>query len=736
MRRATKSISGPCQGGIGAVDLAAGLAVGPVAAQGPLIKPPLESYLALPFKPGGETREGLDCRGLALLWLREQRGFDAPTPASHAPQDEVAEDILTASLATHRGQPDREGDVVFFRHRGTGKVRHVAVCLGRAGYLHQLGHHGPRVDRSLELLRRVGFDACGSLGLSDASALAVALSDRKLGDPFTVFLFVVSIALSAASAFLMPKPKLGQFRPESGRYGFDNLATATNPQLPLPDILGAVTVSGNSPYQSLIDKSQPATDPTQQKVNKIVILGAGPFTAFEHESAVVKLNGRDYRDTFFHPSGIALAPAQTKAEAVDGIISSENSRPSVTNYLGTYGIAVPVDVRAQYDRNFPIYGFNGCAYQVFRLIDSAKFSSFNETCTPRGRALRTFNSSGFITATSTTEAVGTGDGSTVRFKLDFDDVASVASVTVGGVSYAAASADQPDGLVYALNATRGFIEFPTAPAAASAIVATYTYYVRAWTQNPAAQAVALLTESGRGKGFAEAKIDWTAAAAAQDYNDVSLLWQGAGTQAVEVRHASDYALDYRKPVQDHLRAVLDAGYAYFFLSNGKFVIKPRGAGSSVFSFTSANILRDSFSAEQLDRSALANRVKVNFRPLETYNAETAVARDDEDDQRLRAGYGNTDGVVEETLQMLAVARETHAERLAETVLRENVRTSWVVEFKTTVKGLALEPGDLIDLTHPAKPNWAAKLFRIEDLEIDEQDRLKLKCSEYLASCYT
>ncbi|NDB19139.1 MAG: hypothetical protein EB027_07775 [Actinobacteria bacterium] len=324
----------------------------------------------------------------------------------------------------------------------------------------------------------------------------------------------------------------------------------------------------------------------------------------------------------------------------------------------------------------------------------------------------------------------------MRFKLNYEDIATVTSVTVGGVTYTAQSADQPSGAVYALNAARGYIEFPTAPAAAAAIVATYTYYVRAWSQNPAVQAVAMLTDSERGKGFPEAKIDFAAADTAQQYNDVQLLWQGANTQAIEARHTSNYAMDYRKPAQDHIRAVLDAGYSYLFLSNGKFVIKPRGTGSSVFSFTTANILKDSFSAEQLDRSGLANRVKVNFRPLETYNAEAGVTREDEDDQRTRAGYGTSDGVVEETLQMLAVDRETHAERLAETILRENVRTSWVVEFKTTVKGLALEPGDIIDLTHPAKPSWAAKLFRIEDLELDEQDRLKLKCSEYLASCYT
>ena len=697
----------------------------------------LAGYIDIPFKSGGETREGLDCRGLAILWLRENRGFTAPTPPQHDRSDETAERILTQRLLERGIREPEPGDVVFFRERRTGKVRHLAIFLGpQVGYLHQVGQHGTRVDRNLTLLSRVGFDFAGALASHDAEALAIALSDRKLGDPATWVLLFVSLALSAASAFLMPKPKLGQFRAESGRYGFDNLLTQTNPQLPLPDILGAVTVAGNSPYQSRIDKSQPATDASQQRVNKVVILGSGPFTAWEYNSSVIKIDGRDYRDTYWHTSGIKLDPAQSKAEAVDGTISSEGGRSSISTYLGTPATDVSVDIRAQYDRNFPLYGFNGCAYLVCRLIDSQKFQNFNLTVTPKGRALRTFNSSGFITATSTAEAVGTGDGSTVRFKLNYEDIATVTSVTVGGVTYTAQSADQPSGAVYALNAARGYIEFPTAPAAAAAIVATYTYYVRAWSQNPAVQAVAMLTDSERGKGFPEAKIDFAAADTAQQYNDVQLLWQGANTQAVEARHTSNYAMDYRKPAQDHIRAVLDAGYSYLFLSNGKFVIKPRGTGSSVFSFTTANILKDSFSAEQLDRSGLANRVKVNFRPLETYNAEAGVTREDEDDQRTRAGYGTTDGVVEETLQMLAVDRETHAERLAETILRENVRTSWVVEFKTTVKGLALEPGDIIDLTHPAKPSWAAKLFRIEDLELDEQDRLKLKCSEYLASCYT
>lgn len=691
------------------------------------------AFINLPFKAGGDTREGLDCRGLVLLWLREREGLMLADVPSHDRTDEIAERVLTAELGG-QAKPPAVGDVCFFRERKTGKVRHVGVWTNE-GLLHQIGQWGSRVDRGFTLLNRAGFDFAGALPPTRAQALAVALSDRKLGDPVSIGLLVLSVALSAASGFLMPKPKLGQFRNESGRYGFENLATQSNPQLPLPDILGAVTVAGNSPYQSLIDKSQPAEDASQQRVNKVVILGSGPFTAIEYQGNVIKVNGRDYRDTFWHPSGIALDPAQNKAEAVDGDISSEHARPSVSVYLGTHGISVPVDVRAQYDRNFPIYGFNGCAYLVFRLIDSAKFPQFNLTVTPKGRSFRTFNASGFITATSTSEAVGTGDGSTVRFKLDYEDIASVTSVTVGGTTYTEAGEDQPAGTVYRVNRLKGYLEFFTAPAGAAAVVATYTYYVRSWSQNPAVQTAYLLTEEVRGKGFDEDKLDWAAFAAEQTHNDEQVLWAGASGQVIEARNQSDYAVDYRRPVQEHLRAIRDAAYGYFFVSNGKFVAKARTSGTSVFSFTSANILRDSFSAELMDRSGLANRVRVNFRPLATYSAEASVVRENEEDQRARSDFGSTDGVTEEALQMEAVTRESHAERLAEQALRENVGLSWVCQFTTTTKGLALEPGDIVDVTHPAKPSWSAKLFRIEDLALDAEDRLKLTLSEHASSCY-
>lgn len=699
-----------------------------------------EGYIGIPWQHGGASREGADCRGVVQLWLREQMALEVQPlsafPASDAADQARLDAAVAAALKASSGQAQERGDVVFFRPRNSPHIRHVAVCLGGGRYL-ETTRHGTRVVNSLELIARTGLVPVGHLKPADAQLLGQALASDKIADPSTVMiaLFVLSVALSAASAFLMPRPKIGAFRNQTGQYGFDQLVTRSDPTLPLPDVLGGVVVAGNSPYQSLIDKSQPATDATQQRVNKIVVLASGPITGVSYDSAVIKVNGRDYRDTGFHPDGMALDPAQTKAEAVDGTIGSSAARPSITTYLGTAATSVPVDVRAHYDRNFPLYGFNGCAYLVLRLIDSSKFTQFNLTVPVKGRQCRTFDANGFIQTTVTSEAVGTGDGATTRFKLDFEDIATVTTVTVGGVTYTEASEDQQAGTVYRINKVKGYLEFFTAPAGAAAVVCTYVYYPRSWTQNPVTQSTYLLTEPTRGKGLDASRIAWDRAVSARDHCDEQVLWESASGQVIEARHTGNYSVDYVRPIQDHIRALLDAFYGYLFVSDGKFVLKPRKAESSVFSFTTANILQDSFSAEQVDRAQRSNRVQAYYHSVETYNAEADVVRDDEDDQRMRADQAGNDGVIEEVLHLLAVDRRSHAERLAEMILRENVGSRWMASWKTTIKGIALEPGDVVDVTHPARVNWSAKLMRIEELTHDEKDNLSLRLSEYVPSAY-
>jgi len=698
-----------------------------------------ETYVALPWKAGGEDRSGVDCRGLALLWLREQMGFKAvATPASTA----RVEDFLQG--AEFRQGNLQRGDIVFFRRGATKEIRHVGIYLGENRYLHILKGCESRIDTGVVLLARLGHVPAGAISPSEAERLCAALADPRIGETGTIILLVISVLLTLASIALAPK--LARQGNKYGRYGQDALVTQNTPEIPLPDLLGSVVTAGNSPYTQLIDKSKVITSTTTQRWNKIVVLASAPSEEIDYQTGL-EINGVSWSSQIFkngtYIDGFRVDPAQTKTEAVTGSIAGDTNVPSITRYDGAHAIAVPVDVRAQYDRGFPVYGLSGCSYLVFRLIDSAKFPNFNMTCRVKCRKCRTFNSSGFIQTSVSGESLAGADAVKVRFKLAHEDIVSVGSLTVNAVSFAEISASAQTGNVYSLNRTKGYVEFIAAPAAAATITISYVYYPREWSQNPAMQTVYLLTEPGRGKGYPASKVDWPSAVALRDYCDelVPGRWQNGG--GVAARYQSNYAVDFRKPIQEHLRAVLDSCYGYLFSSDGKFFMRARKADASVFSFTESNILvegegpeaRSTFLSELVDRSDRANRLKVIFHSEESRNAETEVIIDDAFDQRERASRAGNNGVVDENLKFSSVISQAQAERLAELYLAEQVNSRWAVKFATTIKGLALQPGDLVDVTHTSQPNWAGKLFRLEGLSHDENDHLQLEASEYVPSAF-
>jgi len=92
-----------------------------------------------------------------------------------------------------------------------------------------------------------------------------------------------------------------------------------------------------------------------------------------------------------------------------------------------------------------------------------------------------------------------------------------------------------------------------------------------------------------------------------------------------------------------------------------------------------------------------------------------------------------DGVVESIFKTPAISDVGQAERFAETILQEDVNMRWLVTFKTNIKGLALQIFDVIDVTHGSQPSWSAKLFRIEEITHDAEDRMQIKASEYFAA---
>jgi hypothetical protein len=697
-----------------------------------------KQYVSLPWKKNGRSRQGLDCAGLAWLFLSEQFGLQSPSPRPNASVS--AADIIRP-LSPIRLIDLSRGDCIFFRHQKTKALCHVAVYLGDGKLLNILAGCQSRIENGFTLLARLGLEPVAAIPPREADKLAAALSDASLGW-VQIAIMVVLMALSYAINY-RHQPTAGKFRNITGKYGSNNsgLVMAKNPEIPLPDILGRVVVAGNSVYQQLPDRSATVSNDPPQAWNQVVILDSAPCSLID--IAALQINGINYSDATFHSGtnlqGMAINPALTKDEAISGTIGGDTLVPSVTVYDGAYDISVPMDVRSSYDRTFPVYRFSGCSYLVFRFIDSSKFPNLNITVPVVGRLCRDFDDDGFLVSTSTNESLADADGTKVRFKLAYADIASVSALTVNGTAFAPVSASAQTGNVYHLNATKGYVEFLTAPANEAEIIVSYSYYPRAFTANPARHLAYLLTEPRRGKGFAADRLDWPSFHAAADYFDTSITWVNSNGAFTGPRYQTNYSIDVRKPIQDHLQALLDACHSSLFLASGKFTLLPIKAESSVFSFDTTNILlddsgRSTFEATQMDRANKANRLRLSFHSEDTLNSETEVVADDDTNQRARSGRAGDNGIVEEQLKFPAITTFPQAERLAETILAEHVLSNWAYKWTTSIQGLALMPGDLVDVTHPSLP-IAAKLLRIDSLEHDELDRLSISASEYVPSAY-
>jgi cell wall-associated NlpC family hydrolase len=688
-------------------------------------------YVGLPFKRGGAEPDGVDCRGLVVLWLRHEMGIEVPESRGVEAPESVLAPFVAATIHPRRG------DVVFYQHVRTNQISHVGVHLGDGRILHSIVGSGSRIENGPTLIARLGYRPYCIVPAEKICEVAQALNSVNIGAAGFASLVLVIVA-SLASYALTPKPKAPKAGNRYGRYSDQSMVTQVSPEVPLPDLLGQLLTSGNAVYSQIQDRDSAVG--SSSRWNRVVVLGSGPIDAVDTDAGLfvngVSVRSRAWKDTT-NNTGFALNPTQDYNNAVLGSINSDTNVPNLTVYPGAHGISVPVDIRASYDRGFPVHGLAGCAYLVFRLIDSSKFSSFNISARVQSRRCRTFNEDGFLTASATeTESTLTGaNGVKTRFLLAQSDIASVTAVSVNSTGHSELSASNQGSTTYHINRTKGFIEFITPPPTSATLSVQYTYYVREWTRNPASHLVYLLTEPTRGKGYPASKIDWAAAVSMRDTCDEQVSWISGDLAYYGPRYQCDYALDYRKPAQEHIRAILDACYGYLFLSNGRFVMRCRSAGSSVFSFNSTNIIRDSFSSEMVDRADRTNRLRILYHGEESLNAETEAVVDHNLDQAARAPRVGNGGVVEENLKFPAVTDRLQAERLGTILLQEDVHRIWTVRFATNIQGLALEPGDLIDVTHSSQPNWLAKVFRVEELSASEDDRMEITASEYFPGAY-
>ena len=68
-----------------------------------------------------------------------------------------------------------KGDVIFFRHKTSGRITHAAVCIAQNKYLHIMQGVDSRVETGFRIFERLGFSLVGALSPIQAQAFYQAI---------------------------------------------------------------------------------------------------------------------------------------------------------------------------------------------------------------------------------------------------------------------------------------------------------------------------------------------------------------------------------------------------------------------------------------------------------------------------------------------------------------------------------------------------------------------------------
>ena len=94
----------------------------------------VDSYLGVPYKWGGITRDGMDCSAFARAAFREVYGIELPR---------TSKQMYQLGNIIHQQKELNEGDLVFFQNTYSGDgISHVGIYLGNGEFAHASSSKG------------------------------------------------------------------------------------------------------------------------------------------------------------------------------------------------------------------------------------------------------------------------------------------------------------------------------------------------------------------------------------------------------------------------------------------------------------------------------------------------------------------------------------------------------------------------------------------------------------------
>lgn len=256
---------------------------------------------------------------------------------------------------------------------------------------------------------------------------------------------------------------------------------------------------------------------------------------------------------------------------------------------------------------------------------------------------------------------------------------------------------------------------------------------KTYSNNPSACVRDFLTNTRYGIGIPESAIDSASFGDVAEYCDATV--DNIQQTGQEKRYTLNLIIDGRQPALDILSAMLSTFGAFLIMSGNKIKIGVERASATVQTFDNDNVIGGSFQYSLAGKDEVPNRVKIQYVDIDYDWIKIFALAEDKINQDERVALGLGEKVIETHASLLGITNFSHASRIANLYLYIGKLCPIYISFKTPLRGLVCEVGDVIELTH-ACPNWTSKPFRVLKMTMSEENAIEISAREYNSSIYS
>ena len=463
---------------------------------------------------------------------------------------------------------------------------------------------------------------------------------------------------------------------------------------PIPVIYGRRRVGGTRVFIEVSGSSN-------EYLHLVLVLSEGPVTAIDN----VYLDDVLSSDAKFNGLVTVAKHLGTPGEAADAALTADvpkwTSACKLSNCAYLY-------VKLKYDRNafsgLPTITADVRGRTLFDPRDGQTRYSNNPALVLRDYLSNTIYGRGIASsAIDDTSIAAAANACDVRITApSFSDIFTVSTTTEALTFSQPIPIDTGDGVKVSSTTT-----------VPSPLVAGTTYYAIKVTDTSYQLATTVAN------AFAGTAIDLTSAGSGQH----------TLAQVNYAAYACDGTIDTNQTAYDNVRALLTACRGMLVFSGGKYrLVLDVATTASSFGFTESNIT-GSWVISQAGKRAKYNRVTAGFyNPAKKWQPDLAMV----ESTALRATDNGL--ILEAKIDLPFTANSYRAQNIGHLTLNQS-RYGLVVKFSAFQEGLRCEVGDVVPITH-STPGWSAKLFRIMQIEIKDNDEVYVVAREYSASVYT